>query len=114
MALDVFFQLIAVFSLFFGIAGLVFSTEVSKRCQLMIDKRFESVENQLARKIHKQDQAIAQAVHAMRQAMANADEFSRAQTREINALRKAMEPLVDDLEKRLEESKKLANVGRGR
>ena len=84
--MDVFFQLIAGFSLFFGIAGLVYSTEVSKRCQALIDNRFEAVETQLARKIHRQDKAIAEAVHAMRQIMAKADEMAQAQNREINAL----------------------------
>lgn len=112
--MDVFFQLIAGFSLFFGIAGLVYSTEVSKRCQALIDNRFEAVETELARKIHRQDKAIAESVHAMRQVMAGADEASRAQTREINALRRAMEPLVMDLEKRVAEKKLLATAGRGR
>mgnify|MGYP003624234814 CR=1 FL=1 len=113
--MDVFFQLIAGFSLFFGIAGLVYSTEVSKRCQALIDNRFEAVETQLARKIHRQDKAIAEAVHAMRQIMAKADEMAQAQNREINALRRAMEPLVMDLETRVAEKQLMATVaGRGR
>lgn len=112
--MDVFFQLIAGFSLFFGIAGLVYSTEVSKRCQALIDNRFDSVEIQLARKIHRQDKAIAEAVHAMRQVMAKADETAHAQNREINALRRAMEPLVMEMEKRAAEEKLMATVGRGR
>ena len=112
--MDVFFQLIAGFSLFFGIAGLVYSTEVSKRCQALINNRFEAVENELARKTHKQDKAIADAVHGMRQIMAKADDMAHAQNREINALRRAMEPLVIDLEKRVAEKDLMATAGRGR
>jgi hypothetical protein len=112
--LDVFFQLIAGFSLFFGIAGLVYSTEVSKRYQALIDNRFDAVETELARKIHRQDKAIAEAVHAMRQVMAKSDDMAHAQTIEINALRRAMEPLVMDLEKRVAEQKLMSTAGRGR
>lgn len=102
------------FLLFFGIAGLVYSTEVSKRCQALIDNRFDAVETELARKIHRQDKAIAEAVHAMRQVMAKSDDMAHAQTIEINALRRAMEPLVMDLEKRVAEQKLMSTAGRGR
>ncbi len=112
--MDVFFQLIPGFLLFFGIAGLVYSTEVSKRCQALIDNRFDAVETELARKIHRQDKAIAEAVHAMRQVMAKSDDMAHAQTIEINALRRAMEPLVMDLEKRVAEQKLMSTAGRGR
>lgn len=104
--MSVFFQFISAFALFFGIAGLVYATEVSKRCQQMIAGRFGDIETQLASKLHKQDLVIQGVAHELRRMVTDMEESQLSQVREINALRKALEPLVKDLETRVEENKR--------
>ena len=101
--MSVFFQFIAAFGLFFGIAGLVFATEVSRRCQLMINNRLAEIEADMARRMHKQDATLATALKGMRETITGLEDTIFSQSREIVALRKALEPLNDDLEKRKKE-----------
>lgn len=103
--MDVFFQFIAAFALFFGIAGLVYGTEVSKRCQQQINTRLAEIETRMARKIHQQDQILEGAIIEMRRSLKGFEENQQMQSREIVAIRKALEPIADDLEKRIEERK---------
>lgn len=104
--MSVFFQFIAGIALFFGIAAFVFATEISKRCQQIIDARLDEIENEVARRINRQDEAITEAVKSVRNTMSSFEEAQFAQTREINALRKTLEALTDDLKKKEEEEKK--------
>lgn len=97
--MEYFFQLISMFALFFGIAGVVYAMELSKRCQQIIGDRMDIAETQLARKLHKQDQAIGDALQEIRRILNQAEESERIHQREINALRKAVEPLVEKQEK---------------
>ena len=112
--MSVFFQFIAAFALFFGIAGLVFATEVSKRCQQLIETRLSEIEAEIARKMNKQDAVIVQLSNDSRRALAAFEEQMFAQTREINAIRKSLEMLTDDLEKRAEAEKKQRAIMRNR
>ncbi len=97
--MDVFFQFVSAFALFFGIAGLVYATEVSKRCQLLIEERMNECEAALAEKSHKQDRAIKGAIDAIAKTAKSLEETELAQTREINVIRKSIEPLIEAHEK---------------
>ena len=110
--MDLLFQLIAVFALLFGIGGLVYATEVSKRCQLMIEDRMTNAEADLARQIRKQDILIEGAVHSLRQTAINLEETELAQSREINILRKTLEPMVKEFEEAQTKKQKKAANGR--
>lgn len=105
--MTVFFQFIAGISLFFGIASFVFATEVSKRCQELIDRRLDDIENHVAKRMMAQDKTISDAMHTTRTLMSTFEDAQFAQTREINALRKALEFLTDSFEKKIEEEKKM-------
>lgn len=104
--MSVFFQFISAFALFFGIAGLVYATEVSKRCQQLIASRFGDIETDLASKLHKQDLVIQGVAHELRRMVSEMEESQLSQVREINALRRVLEPLTKDLEQRIEDEKK--------
>lgn len=104
--MDVFFQFIAGFALFFGIAGLVYSTEVSKRCQILIEERMAAAETELQVQAHKQDVLIRGALESLRRTAASLEETEHAQTREINILRKMIEPLIDEFEAAQKKKKK--------
>lgn len=108
--MTVFFQFIAGIGLFFGIAAFVFTTEVSKRCQQLIDNRFDEIENELARRLHNQDKAITDALQTVKNTISGFEEAQFAQTREINALRKTLEALTDDMEKRTKEEERLRAI----
>lgn len=108
--MDLFFHLIALFALFFGIAGLVYATEVSKRCQLMIEERMTNAEADLARQIKKQDTLIEGALHGLRRTVVSLEETELAQSREINIIRKTLEPLIKEFEEvQAQKQKKVAN-----
>ena len=104
--MDAFFHLVSVFALFFGIAGIVFSTEISKRCQLMIEERMNEAETTLAEKAVKQDRAISSAVEMLARTAKTLEEAELAQTREIHAINDKIEPLLIAFQKAEEESKK--------
>lgn len=104
--MDAFFHLVSVFALFFGIAGIVFSTEISKRCQLMIEERMNEAETTLAEKAVKQDRAIKAAADMLARTAKTLEETEMAQTREIHALSDKVEPLLIAFQKAEEESKK--------
>ncbi|MCK5777182.1 MAG: hypothetical protein KAH11_00210 [Rhodospirillales bacterium] len=104
--MDVFFQFVSAFALFFGIAGLVYATEVSKRCQLLIEERMNECEAALAEKTQKQDRAIKGAIDAIARTAKSLEETELAQTREINVIRKVVEPLVEAHEKAKEKEEK--------
>lgn len=104
--MTVFFQFIAGIALFFGIASFVFATEVSKRCQELIEARLDDIENQVARRLMAQDKSISDAMQTTRTLMSTFEDAQFAQTREINALRKALEVLTENMEKQIEEEKK--------
>jgi Na+/phosphate symporter len=106
--LDAFFHLVSVFALFFGIAGIVFSTEISKRCQLLIEERLNEAEAALAEKAVKQDRAIAGATSMLARTAKTLEDTEMAQTREINAIRDQIEPLLIALEKAEEEKRQTA------
>lgn len=110
----VFFQFIAAFALFFGLGGLVYATEVSRRCQQLINDRFEEIEARLAQRAQSQDKAIALAARDNRNAIASLEATVLAQSREIIALSKALEPIRDAHEKRSAQDKKIADLLRGR
>lgn len=92
--MDAFFHLVSVFALFFGIAGIVFSTEISKRCQLMIEERMNEAETTLAEKAVKQDRVINGAVEMLARTAKSLEESELAQTREIHAISDKIEPLL--------------------
>lgn len=96
--MDTFFQFVSIFALFFGIAGLVYATEVSKRCQLMIAERMNEVETDVLKKVEKQDIFIDKSVRRLRNTLSNLEQIEQAQTREINSLRKSLEPVVRKVE----------------
>ncbi|WNK00568.1 hypothetical protein L2D14_03880 [Thalassospiraceae bacterium LMO-JJ14] len=104
--MDAFFHLVSVFALFFGIAGIVFSTEISKRCQLMIEERMNEAETTLAEKAVKQDRVINGAVEMLARTAKSLEESELAQTREIHAISDKIEPLLIAYAKAEEESKK--------
>ncbi len=101
--MDAFFHLVGVFALFFGIAGIVFSTEISKRCQLMIEERMNEAEAMLAEKAVKQDRAIKGVAEMLARTAKSLEETEMAQTREINAIRDKIEPLLIAFQKAEEE-----------
>lgn len=92
--MDAFFHLVGVFGLFLGIAGIVFSTEISKRCQLIIEERMNEAETMLAEKAVKQDRAINGAVEMLARTAKSLEETEMAQTREIHSIRDSIEPLL--------------------
>ncbi len=104
--MDIFFQLVSVFALFFGIAGLVYATEVSRRCQLLIEERMTEAETQLAEQSAKQDRALQNAISALGRTARSLEETEMAQTREINAIRHSVEPLLIAYQKAEEEKAK--------
>lgn len=104
--MDAFFHLVSVFALFFGIAGIVFSTEISKRCQLMIEERMNEAETTLAEKAVKQDRAIKAAADLLTRTVKTLEESEIAQTREIHAISDKIEPLLIAFQKAEEENKK--------
>ena len=110
----VFFQFIAAFALFFGLGGLVYATEVSRRCQQLISDRFDEIEGKLAQRAQRQDQAIAIAARDNRNSIAALETILLQQSREIVALGKALEPLKDEQEKREAQDKKISEFMRGR
>jgi septal ring factor EnvC (AmiA/AmiB activator) len=113
--MSVFFQFIAGISLFFGIGAIVFATEISKRCQQLIDMLVDEIENETMRRLNKQDKAVGDALQTIRTTISNFEDTQFSQSRDINALRKALEALTDDLQKRAEEEKKqLAILARRR
>ena len=110
----VFFQFIAAFALFFGLGGLVYATEVSRRCQQLIDDRFKDIETKLAQRAQRQDKAIAVAARDNRNSIAALETIVLQQSREIVALSKALEPLQAEQENRAAQDKKIADLLRGR
>lgn len=106
LLVPVFFQFIALFALFFGVAGIVYGTEVSKRCQQRIDDRFSEIDIKLSRRNQDQEAMIKKAVVSLHSMMDKLEETELSQSREIIAISKAMEPLVKDHEKREEQKKK--------
>ncbi|MEX0694892.1 MAG: hypothetical protein WD075_10635 [Rhodospirillales bacterium] len=104
--MDLFFKLVTLFALFFGIGGLVYATEVSKRCQLMIEERMTNAEADLARQIRKQDILIEGALQGLRRTVISLEESELAQTREINILRKVLEPMAREFEEAQEQKQK--------
>lgn len=110
----VFFQFIAAFALFFGLGGLVFATEVSRRCQQLINDRFEEIEAKLAQRAQRQDSAIMEAARDNREAVAALEAMILSQSREIVALSKTLEPLIAEQEKRTAQDKRIAELLRGR
>lgn len=110
----VFFQFIAAFALFFGLGGLVYATEVSRRCQQLINDRFDEIETKLAQRAQRQDKAIALAARDNRNAVAALESIVLQQSREIVALSKAIEPLKTEQEKREAQDKKISELLRGR
>lgn len=110
----VFFQFIAAFALFFGLGGLVYATEVSRRCQQLINDRFNEIEAKLAQRAQRQDHAIAAAARDNRNSIAALESMVLQQSREIVALSKALEPLKTEQEKREAQDKKISELLRGR
>ena len=104
--MDVFFNFIAGFGLFFGIAGLVYSTEISRRCQELINTRFSEIDAQVARKMSNQDAILEGALIEMRRTMKGFEELQQSQSREITTVRNLLDPLIKDLEDRVEQKKK--------
>ncbi len=103
----VFFQFIAGIALFIAIGAVVFMTEVSRRCQNLIAARMAEIDVDLAKRVNRQDRVVASAVREMRDSVRSLEEQVLAQSKEINILRKTLEPLNDDLEKRQLEQKKI-------
>ena len=66
----------------------------------------------LARQIRKQDILIEGAVHSLRQTAINLEETELAQSREINILRKTLEPMVKEFEEAQTKKQKKAANGR--
>ncbi len=110
--MDVFFHFISGFALFFGVAGLVYSTEVSKRCQLLIEERMTAAETELEAKAHKLEMRIKGALEALRRTAISLEETELAQSREINLLRKLIEPLIKEFEEAQEKKQKTGTKGR--
>lgn len=110
----VFFQFIAAFALFFGLGGLVYATEVSRRCQQLIDDRFEEIETKLAERAQRQDEAITLLARENREAIASLQAMVLSQSKEIVALSKALEPIQSAHEKRTAQDKRIAELLRGR
>lgn len=104
--MSVFFQFIALFALFFGIAGIVYGTEVSKRCQQRINDRFAEIEIKMSRNNKAHEEMIKKAVLSLRSMMEKLEETELSQSREIIAISKSIKPLVKDLEIREEQKKK--------
>lgn len=115
--MSVFFQFIALFALFFGIAGIVYGTEVSKRCQQRINDRFAEIDIKLSRRTKDHETMIKNAVLSLRSMMEKLEETELSQSREIVAISKSIKPLLKDFEKREEQKKKRAKLramqGRG-
>ncbi len=104
--MPVFFQLIALFALFFGIAGIVYGTEVSKRCQQRINDRFAEIDIKLSRRNQDHEAMIKRAVQSLHSMMDKLEETELSQSREIIAISNAIKPLVKDYETREELKKK--------
>lgn len=112
--MTVFFQFIAAFALFFGLGGFVYATEVSRRCQQLIDDRFDEIEAKLAQRAQNQDEAIANAARDNREVIAALEAQILSMSREVLAISKVLEPLQTAHEKRTEQDKKIADLLRGR
>ena len=110
----VFFQFIAAFALFFGLGGLVYATEVARRCQQLIDERFDEIEAKLSQRAQRQDHAITTAARENREAIAALESIVLQQSREIVALSKMIEPIKEAQEKREAQDKKISEFMRGR
>jgi len=106
LLVSAFFQFIALFALFFGIAGIVYGTEVSKRCQQRINDRFAEIEIKMSRRNKDHEEMIKKAVLSLRSMMEKLEETELAQSREIIAISKSIKPLVKDFEMREEQKKK--------
>jgi len=106
LPVSVFFQFIALFALFFGIAGIVYGTEVSKRCQQRINDRFAEIDIKLSRRAKDQETMIKNAVLSLRGMMAKLEETELSQSREIIAISNSIKPLVKDFEMREEQNEK--------
>ena len=107
---SVFFQFIALFALFFGIAGIVYGTEVSKRCQQRINDRFAEIEIKMSRRNKDHEEIIKKAVLSLRNMMEKLEETELSQSREIIAISKSIKPLVKDFELREEHRKKREKI----
>ena len=105
--MDVFFQFIAAIALFIGIGSVVFSSEISRRCQEIITTRLTELDAGLEMRVSRQDKVIAKAIREMRDTVETLEERVKIQTQEIDQLRKIIDPLVKDLEKRAEQEKKI-------
>ncbi len=112
--MSVFFQLIAIFALFFGIAGIVYGTEVSKRCQQQIDSRLSEIEQKLTRRANNHEAMIKRVITSVHETMRKLEETELSQSREIVAMRNALKPLLEDYEKRLAHQKKMEKIQNSR
>jgi hypothetical protein len=110
----VFFQFIAAFALFFGLGGLVYATEVARRCQQLIDERFDEIEAKLSQRTQRQDDAILTSARENREAVAALETIILQQSREIVALSRMIEPIKEAQEKRDAQDKKISALMRGR
>jgi len=106
--MDVVFDIIGLFGLFFGIGGVVYGTEVSKRCQAIIAARFQEIDVHMSERHVRQDKAIKAAARRTQVVLDELEERIEGQRREIKRLEKALEPLLAEHRKRLAMEKKLA------
>jgi len=79
----VLFQFIALFALFFEIAGIVYGTEVSKRCQQRINERFAEIEIKMSRRNKDHEKIIKKAVLSLRNMMEKLEETELSQSRDF-------------------------------
>ena len=105
--MDVFFQFIAGIALFAGIGAIVFSSEISRRCQEIITTRLTELDAGLEMRVARQDKVIARAVREMRDTIETLEQRIKIQTQEIEQMRKIIGPLATDYEKRVEQEKKI-------
>ena len=110
--MSVFFQLVSVFALFFGIAGVVYGTEVSKRCRQQINDRLGKMDKKMSRRANEHEAMIKRVIQSVHETMAKLEETELSQSREIIAIRNGLKPLLEDFEKRLEQQKKIETLQR--
>ena len=79
----VFFLFVALFALFFEIAGIVYGTEVSKRCQQRINDRFAEIEIKMSRRNKDHEEIIKKAVLSLRNMMEKLEETELSQSRDF-------------------------------
>ena len=67
----------------FGIAGIVYGTEVSKRCQQRINDRFAEIEIKMFRRNKDHEEIIKKAVLSLRNMMEKLEETELSQSRDF-------------------------------